>query len=176
MTETINDLQSTKTMENVMHVLNNPDDHPDLKRLKVQLDGLPVTLKVNGKWQLEGFVMLFYQLHRLAREIDPTIGSCLPNHCFNPDGITALFRLPADAFDDFEPPLKVGTRRKPGRKNATFHIAQLAENMLRQGKRWPEIYPAVAEAFPNDERAQVPRKVYDAHRRHFRLKDKNRKN
>ena len=68
------------TIEKVMQVLENLDDHPKLKELSEQLDRLHKTFRVDGRWQLEGFVMFFYRLHRLAREVDPSIYRCMPEH------------------------------------------------------------------------------------------------
>lgn len=60
------------------------------------------TLKINGKWVLEGFVNLFQMHHELARAVDPNCSESLPSRCFSPREIAKFFRLPSDAFAEQE--------------------------------------------------------------------------
>ncbi|QDU80511.1 hypothetical protein Pla110_22410 [Polystyrenella longa] len=63
-----------------------------------------VTLGSHGKWNLEGFVMIFAYIQELSQEVDPSFPKRLPPQCFDPVSIAKRFDLKEEEFSHFQSP------------------------------------------------------------------------
>ncbi len=124
-------------------------------------------VKVNGQWQLEGFIDYLRWWNDLACAVDPSRPRAIPPHCFHPIGIARMFRLPVEEFARFLPRQPGRTIGKPGRKNTTKHIADFAAVRREQRKTWREIYEDWKHAQPDDAVVKSKETVREAYRRHY---------
>ncbi len=124
-------------------------------------------VKVNGQWQLEGFIDYLRWWNDLACAVDPSRPRAIPPHCFHPLGIASLFGLPVEEFARFVPPQPRRIIGRPGRKTTTKHIADFAAVRRESGRSWREIYEDWRHDRPDDAVVKSPETIREAYRRNY---------
>jgi excisionase family DNA binding protein len=83
-------------LERIVEALKNPDNH--VQAVLARWQDHDFTVRVNGKWRLEGFINFFQSVQELVAAVDGTTPPGLPPQCLDPVQIARFFRIPLDEF------------------------------------------------------------------------------
>lgn len=83
-------------LERIAEAMKNPDPH--LQVVLARWQGHDFTVRVNGKWRLEGFISYFKAVQEIVAAVDGTTSPGLPPQCLDPVQIARFFRIPLEEF------------------------------------------------------------------------------
>lgn len=81
-------------IERIMQAIRDAEPESEVARLKADWEDHKQPVQVNGQWRLEGFIDYFRYNLDLMLASDPTLDPNLPQQCFDPASIAALFGIP----------------------------------------------------------------------------------
>lgn len=141
---------------------------PEYLAVKKRWEGFEHTIRINGKWRLEGFVTLITHQHELLRCVDPSL-PLIPAHLFEPKVIAFMFGIPPEELG-----CRSGKLGKPGRPPTMTDIADFA-NERRPKVMWKDIFDEWKRLHPNDTREITFGKMKEAHARVYGRKAPNKR-
>ena len=132
---------------------------PEYEAVKERWEGFEHTVRINGKWRLEGFVTWITYQHELLRCVDPSLPPSPRPHLFEPKVIAFMFGIPPEDLG-----YRSGKIGKPGRPTTTSDLAEFAYDR-RPRLTWKDIFTEWKRLHPKDTRNITPDKIKEAFRR-----------
>lgn len=134
---------------------------PEYKAVMQRWEGFEHTVRINGKWRLEGFVTWITYQHELLRCVDPSLPPIPRPHLFEPKLIAFMFEIPLEELG-----CRSGKIGMPGRPTTTRDLAEFA-NDRRPRLTWKEIATEWKRLHSQETREITPDKMKEAHRRAY---------
>jgi hypothetical protein len=136
---------------------------PEYLAVMQRWEGFSHTVRINGKWRLQGFITWLMHSPELCRCVDPSLPPFPALHLFTPKVIAHLLSIPPE-----EVGCRSGKIGKPGRPQTTRDIAEFGNDRL-PNMTWKEIATEWKRLHKQETRDITADKMKDAHRRAYRL-------
>jgi hypothetical protein len=90
------DSNNSHRLDRIAEALKNPDSQ--LQAVLARWQDHDFTVRVDGKWRLEGFINFFQSVVETLAAVDGAQPPPLPSQCLDPVQIARFFRIPLDEF------------------------------------------------------------------------------
>jgi hypothetical protein len=152
--------------ERIGDALANVQPGSELDQVLKRWEGHDFTVKISGRWRLNGFIDFFQNMLEISHAVDPSIDPRLPVQCYDPKYIAQFFRIPLEEL------VRLEDKGSPGRKRTMDDVADFAAVRRRRGTPWKDILREWREEHSDDKRQITLSRMREAFYRKYRGRGK----